>query len=84
MPSSVSPATGRSVALSNSPYSFSFKPRAMARSRSAMLCAFEPVKYWSAAPRLSAGTSRRSAWKPPRSSTLPLVSPRPRTRSASG
>ena len=30
-----------------------------------MLWAFEPVKYCSAAPRLSRGTSRRSAWKPP-------------------
>ena len=30
------------------------------------------------------GTSRRSAWKPPCSSTLDLVSPWPRTRSTSG
>ena len=57
---------------------------ASARSRSAMLWAFDPVKYCSAAPRLSGGTSRRSAWKPPRSSTLDLVSPRPSTRSTSG
>ena len=35
------------------PYSFSLKPRWSARSRSAMLWAFEPVKYCSAAPRLS-------------------------------
>ena len=40
-----------------------------------MLWAFEPVKYCSAAPRLSRGTSRRSAWKPPQISTLDLVSP---------
>ena len=47
----------------------------IARSRSAMLCGFEPVKYWRAAPRLSRGTRRRSAWNPPQSSTLDLVSP---------
>ncbi len=35
-----------------------------------MLCAFDPVKYCSAAPRLSVATSRRSAWKPPRIRTL--------------
>ena len=43
------------------PYSFSLKPRWMARSRTTMLCALEPVKYCIAAPRLSRGTSRRSA-----------------------
>ena len=48
-----------------SPYSLSVNPRASARSRRAMLWAFDPVKYWSAAPRLSEGTSRRSAWNPP-------------------
>ena len=64
-PPRVSPATRASSAIRNSPYSFSLKPRPIARSRSAMLCAFEPVKYCIAAPRLSAATSRRSAWKPP-------------------
>ena len=38
------------------------QPRSIARSRSTMLCAFEPVKYCRAAPRLSGGTRRRSAW----------------------
>ena len=80
-PASSSPATRDSSSRRNSPYSFSLKPRASARSRSAMLCAFEPVKYCSAAPRLSGGTSRRSAWKPPESRTLDLVSPCARTRS---
>ena len=49
------------IPVLNTPYSFSFKPRPIARSRNAMLCAFDPVKYCSAAPRLSGGTSRRSA-----------------------
>ena len=39
----------------NTPYSFSLKPRPIARSRSAMLWAFDPVKYCIAAPRLSGG-----------------------------
>ncbi len=41
-----------------------------------MLCDFEPVKYCNAAPRLSAGTSRRSTWTPPRRRMLDFVSPR--------
>ena len=40
-----SPATRVSSSVLNTPYSFSLKPRPIARSRSAMLCAFEPVKY---------------------------------------
>ena len=67
----------------NRPYSFSLKPRPIARSRSAMLWAFEPVKYCRAAPRLSAATSRRSAWKPPARRTLDFVSPCASTRSTS-
>ena len=69
---------------SKRPYSFSFQPRSSARSRSAMLCAFEPVKYCRAAPRCSGVTMRRSAWKPPRSSTLALVPPLASTRSTCG
>ena len=75
MSSSVAAGDRPRRSASNSPYSFSFQPRSSARSRSAMLCAFEPVKYCSAAPRCSGVTRRRSAWKPPRSSTLALVPP---------
>ena len=39
----------------NRPYSFSLSRAGCARSRSAMLCAFEPVKYCIAAPRLLGG-----------------------------
>ncbi len=84
MVSSASPATFTSSARRNRPYSFNLKPSPMARSRSAMLCAFEPVKYCMAAPRLSAATSRRSACKPPSSSTLDFVSPCPSTRATRG
>ncbi len=48
-----------------------------------MLWAFEPVKYCSAAPQLAGGTTRRSAFKPPRNRTLAFVSPRPITSSTS-
>ncbi len=61
----------RRLAL-NSPYSFSRQPRSSARSRRTMLWAFEPVKYCSAAPRSWAATARRSACRPPRSSTRGL------------
>ena len=40
-----------------------------------MLWALDPVKYCMAAPRLSLGTTRRSAWKPPQIRTLDFVSP---------
>ena len=53
-PASSAPASDSPVSTSNRPYSFRRRPRASARSRSAMLCAFEPVKYCSAAP-LDAG-----------------------------
>ena len=83
MPSSSSPATRVLSSTRYRPYSFSFRPRWIARSRRTMLCAFEPVKYWSAAPRLSRGTRRRSAWKPPHRRTLDFVSPCARIRSTS-
>ena len=44
----------------NTPYSFSFRSCFCARRRTAMPCAREPVKYCSAAPNDSAGTTRRS------------------------
>ena len=47
MSSSRSPATRASSSTRNRPHSFSLKPRPIARSRSAMLCAFDPVKYCS-------------------------------------
>ena len=47
-----------------SPYSLSFRPRWIARSRSAMLCAFEPVKYCCAAPRLSRGNEPEVGLEP--------------------
>ncbi len=83
MPSSVAPAIGCSFG-SNRPYSLSFQPRSSALSRSAMLWAFEPVKYCMAAPRSSGLTQRRSAWKPSRNRMLALVSPWPSTRSTPG
>ena len=46
-----------------------------------MLWAFDPVKYWSAAPRDSGATRRRSACIWLVSRMLAFVSPRPSTRS---
>ena len=53
-----------SVSAWNSPYSDSFSFLRTAISRSRMLCALDPVKYWSAAPHTSGGTTRRSTWRP--------------------
>ena len=44
-----------------------------------MLCSFEPVKYCSAAPKISAGTTRRSTCSPPARRIDIFVSPRPIT-----
>jgi hypothetical protein len=65
----------------NSPYSESFKPLRTAISRVRMLCAFDPVKYWSAAPHTPGSITRRSTWSPLVVRTLDFVSPRAITRS---
>ncbi len=59
----------------NSPYSESFSPAFTAIVRSRMLCALEPVKYTSAAPQSSGGTTRRSTWRPWAVRTEVLVGP---------
>ncbi len=66
------------------PYSFTFSPRSRAIARRRMLCAFEPVKYWSAAPNDSGGTTRRSTCTPESITMLAFVPPAPRTRRTSG
>ena len=66
------------------PYSFSLSPRSRAIARRRMLCAFEPVKYWSAAPNDSGGTTRRSTCTPDSITMLAFVPPAPRTRRTSG
>ena len=68
-------ATAPSAPTLNKPYSFSLNPRAIARSRSATLCSLLPVKYWSAAPKRSSGTTRRSTCTPVVVWTLVFVSP---------
>ena len=55
--------------------SLSLKPRCSARSLTAMLWAFDPVKYCAAAPALSVATTRKSTCIPPRSKTLDFVGP---------
>ena len=56
--SSVSPAMR--VSPRKTPYSLTFRPRSWARRRNATLCAFDPVKYCNAEPKLSerAGAGR--------------------------
>ena len=54
----------RSVVMRKTPYSLIFRPRSLARPRRMTLWSFEPVKYCSAAPKLSAGTTRRSTCRP--------------------
>src|SRR2546430_1649744 len=61
---------------SNNPYSDSFSPWRTAISRVRMLWALDPVKYWSAAPQQSGGTTRRSTWSPLVVRMDVLVSPR--------
>ena len=56
--------SARSVSASNSPYSDSFSFCLIAICLIATLCAAEPVKYCSAAPQASSGTTRRSAVRP--------------------
>src|SRR5580704_10075682 len=55
-----------------------------ARPRSLVLCSFDPVKYWRAAPKFSAGTMRRSTCNPRLVTMQALVWPWPRTRSTKG
>ena len=63
------------VSASNSPYSESFSFCATAIWRTATLCAAEPVKYCSAAPQASSGTTRRSAVRPLAVRTVVFVGP---------
>jgi hypothetical protein len=56
----------------NTPYSFSLRPASCARARKAMLCAFDPVKYSHAAPKLAGATARRSA-RPTRASCASIT-----------
>ena len=49
-----------------------------------MLCSFDPVKYWSAAPNCPSSTTRRSTWTPVASTTEVFVVPRARTRVTPG
>jgi len=69
------------------PYSLSLSPALTAISRRRTLCCFEPVKYCTAAPKLSGGTTRTSTCTGVVSVWMiaePLVSPAARTRSTNG
>src|SRR5438105_9615578 len=57
------------------PYSFNFSFFACAILRSSMLCACDPVKYCSAAPKQAGSMTRRSTWSPLESRTVHRVSP---------
>ena len=48
------------------------------------MCAVEPVKYCSAAPQASSGTTRRSTWSPRSVLIEVLVGPLPITAATSG
>ncbi len=52
--------------------------------RRATLCSLDPVKYWSAAPKLLASTARMSTWSPSLSLTLDFVGPFIKTSFTSG
>src|SRR5216683_2268821 len=57
------------------PYSFNFSFFACAIFLSSMLCACEPVKYCSAAPKQAGSMTRKSTWSPLESRTVERVSP---------
>ncbi len=59
----------------NRPYSFSRRPRWMARWRMTMLCSLLPVKYARAKGNSRSLTTRKSHWMPPSRITLAFVSP---------
>ncbi len=82
--SSVRDATGSPLSASNTPYSDSFSPRRTAIVRVRMLCALDPVKYWSPAPHESGGSTRRSTWSPSPVRTDVFFVPRAITSAASG
>ncbi len=76
MASSVVDATTLPVSRMLSEYSLRVIPRSMARCRSLMLCALEPVKYRMAAPKCSGATTRRSICMPAAVNTEVFLSPR--------
>ena len=63
------------MSASNRPYSDSFSFCLIAICLIATLCAAEPVKYCSAAPQASSGTTRRSAVRPLAVLTVVLAGP---------
>ena len=72
------------VASSRIPYSLTCSPRRTAASRSATLCAFEPVKCWSTLPNWSGSTTLRSTFMPAWVITRAPASPAEWTDSISG
>jgi hypothetical protein len=84
MPSSSAPAARASASSVNKPYSFNLNPRSMARSRSAMLCVFDPVKYCMASPAAFRRDQPQVGLEAAPQQHLDLVSPRASTRSTSG
>ena len=72
------------VPASNSPYSDNLSFLRTAICRTATLCAWEPVKYCSAAPQASSGTTRRSACSPAAVRMEVLVGPLTITPATSG
>ena len=72
------------VSASNRPYSDSLSFLRTAICRTATLCAADPVKYCSAAPQVSSGTTRRSAWSPVAVLIEVLVGPLAITLATSG
>jgi hypothetical protein len=72
------------VSASNSPYSDSLSFLRTAICRTATLCAADPVKYCSAAPQASSGTTRRSTCSPAEVWMEVLVGPLAMTAATSG
>ena len=75
MASSVLSVKTSPVSVSWMPYSEIESLRRTASSRSATLCCFEPVKWWSRLPYDSGGTTRRSKRRPSLATTVAFVLP---------
>ena len=76
MPASVPPAMRVPASSLNRPYSFSLQPAAEGAIPQRDVVRLRPVKYCSAAPRLSERNQPQVGLKPPRRRTLDFVSPR--------
>ena len=64
------------VSTSSTPYSLTLSPRRTASSRSATLCALEPVRCCSRFPNVPGATIRSSTRVPSWAMQVTLVSPR--------